>query len=90
MSWFLVGALVDLSTVATSAVAAFPANFIGSNYVETSVATEMGNIFKAPQYIAKIDEKGQIGWEKPKPRSDAGSCVETDFDAMMPKYDSVS
>lgn len=37
MSRFMVGALVDLSAVATSAVAAFPANFIGDDQMITNV-----------------------------------------------------
>jgi len=89
MSRFLVGALVDLSTVATSAIAAFPAKFIGNNPIVTSVQTELQTYLSSPQKVVKL-VNGQVQREEPQARSDGKTCSVDDLDSMMPKYDSVS
>gem|GEM_PF-2840857 len=88
MSRFAVGALVDISTVATSAIAAFPAKFIGDTHLVTNVGKEIKKISKL-QYYAKIED-GKFKREQPEPMENSQSCNVDSLDAMMPKYDSVS
>jgi len=89
-SWFITWALVDLSTVATSAVASFPANFIWNNAIITNVQTEFQTLVtKTPQFFLK-NEDGQMKRVAPAAtKSDGKQCGPDDLDAMMPKYDSV-
>ena len=54
VSWFAVGALVDLSTVATSAIAAFPAKFIGNNAMITNVQQELQTMYEKPLQTVRI------------------------------------
>ena len=90
VSWFAVGALVDLSTVATSAIAAFPAKFIGNNAMITNVQQELQTMYEKPLQTVRIVD-WQIERGAPQPKADGwASCGAGDLDAMMPKYDSVS
>ncbi|MBU1758348.1 hypothetical protein KKG31_04225 [Patescibacteria group bacterium] len=67
MSWFVVGALVDVSTIATSAIAAFPAKFASTSNLENQMKSEIGKIQQV--YVAKFED-GKINRETPQPISD--------------------
>ena len=87
-SRFIVGAVIDISTIATSAIASFPATFIGSttmqSQMETLVDTNMRN-----KTIA-INEKLEM--TKPEANTDAGTAEETQniVARLMPNSDSAA
>ena len=92
MSWFLMWAVVDLSTIMTSAVWAFPSQFIASNN-DMRWAMEK-NIRKLEKGRIVFDPKSEEEIVKREPKE---SLQELDeewinkmLDSITPSYDSVS
>ncbi|HRX64188.1 MAG TPA: hypothetical protein P5060_03740 [Candidatus Absconditabacterales bacterium] len=89
MSWFLMGAVVDLSTIMTSAVGSFPSQFLASD------DKFRGNFNENLKSLNKA--KVSFDWDEAKwgpIEQDAGSMEEDDIkqliDSIMPGHDSVS
>ena len=86
-SWFIVAALLDISTIATAALSSFPSNFIDSNAFSKETITK--NIEESIQnHILKLDKEGGVSIEEDKdaPRLTTEELIEK----IMPKDYSVS
>jgi len=86
MSWFLVGSIVDISTIATTAVGSFPASFLASSSIGGAMDTR----------IEQTVKKGTITLdESAYPNRSAMEIADDETTAQtrekfMPKYDSIA
>lgn len=86
-SWFIIGACIDLSTIATQAVAAFPAKFIWADQLIQNTTKEGKKMYARQYSYTTIDGK-TIGSRKDL--SDTNNSCSLSTDEFMPTYDSVS
>lgn len=90
-SWFLMGAVVDLSTIMTSAIWAFPSQFIASN--QTFQWHMTNNLWKLGQNKIVFNPKSENQIITLEPKEDSitdEDDVKTLLDTITPGYDSVS
>jgi len=85
MSWFLVWSIVDVSTIATTAVGSFPASFLSNSTAGSSMDNMITEIKK---WTIELDEKAYPTL-KPITAKDDESASDTKA-KFMPKYDSVA
>jgi hypothetical protein len=86
MSWFLVWAVADISTIATTALWSFPASILSS----TDAGSKMDNMIDTNirKWVIVIDAK----WNPKRSEVTAGNDQKSTADIknlLMPKYDSV-
>lgn len=92
MSWFLVGAVVDISTITTTAVGGFPASFLST--ADLSNASDAGRYMdtRIEQTIKKwtitLDEKARPTWSEIEVADD--ETTSKTKNKFMPKYDSIA
>lgn len=87
-SWFLVGAVVDLSTVATTAIGAFPVAFLGNNTNLTSEITTNIQTMQSKRLVIDLEGGGNIS-----SIDDAEGINSLDQDLrknILPSYNSIS
>ncbi|MEI6426128.1 MAG: hypothetical protein WCO66_02125 [Candidatus Absconditabacteria bacterium] len=84
MSWFLVGAIIDVSTIATTAVASFPASFLGDTDAGRYMDTRIENTVKRGMVVLDKEGISKIG----EITKDNQTTAQTK-NQFMPKYDSV-
>lgn len=86
-SWFIVAVLLDVSTIATSAIASFPTQFIDANPISKDMLRkEIGENMKP--YTTIIDKNWNPTIRKDGESSNAD--VEKLLEKIMPKNDSVA
>jgi len=94
MSWFLVWALIDVSTIMTSAIAAFPSQFMESSNEFRWNFND--NLREIPKGKIKFDAKSEsdIIQFEPDPESAFADMSDDDLnwfiDTLMPAHDSMS
>ena len=89
-SWFLMWAVVDISTIMTSAIWAFPSQFIAANQdFQWNVQNNMKSLLKnkitldpSAEYIVKVDSKESNNLDDDE--------IKKILDTITPSYDSVS
>lgn len=92
MSWFLVGAVVDISTITTTAVGGFPASFLST--ADLSNASDAARYMdtRIEQTIKKgtitLDEKARPTWSEIEVADDETTLKTKN--KFMPKYDSIA
>ncbi len=93
-SWFIIGAVMDISTIATTAIASFPAQFMAW---DTSFATSMKDTYKQFWYKHIINLEGKewvpvLRKELIDPTKDWFTSDEIDniTDLILPSYNTVS
>ncbi len=84
MSWFLVGAIIDVSTIATTAVASFPASFLWDTDAGRYMDTRIENTVKRGMVVLDKEGISKIG----EITKDNQTTAQTK-NQFMPKYDSV-
>ena len=93
MSWFLMWAVIDLSTIMTSAIGAMPSQFIASSTeFQWKLNQTIWNLKKWTVTFNPSNEQELVSW---KPASTWSQNTSTDdynklLDTIMPSYDSVS
>ena len=86
MSWFLVGAVADISTIATTALGSFPTSILSS----TDAGSKMDNMIEnnIRKGVITLDKDGKPSRDAITPSNDTKTTAEIK-DLLMPKYDSV-
>lgn len=92
MSWFLMWAVIDLSTIMTSAIWSFPSQFIVSNeWFRNNINDNLQNLSKGILTFDPTNEEKMVTWE---PTQSVSEMSDEDYnellDTIMPSYDSVS
>jgi hypothetical protein len=82
-SRFMVGALVDISTIAVSAVGAFPSTFLHNN---TDLQNYIKNQIEATPTKYMLDLNGKGNWTA----TNTSPASSENWDEILPTYDSVS
>ena len=85
MSWFLVGAVIDISTITTTAVGGFPASFLNASAAGGAMDTRIEQTIK--QGTITLDEKAYPSRSTIETINDETTAQTKD--KFMPKYDSV-
>jgi hypothetical protein len=94
-SWFLMGALVDISTVATAAISSFPTSFISNNTELKDTITQSISQFKAKKikYNLEADMTDQsqkiVEFIEPIGINQSQTTQELN-NLIMPTYNSIS
>ncbi|HKL43769.1 MAG TPA: hypothetical protein VJ892_00655 [Candidatus Absconditabacterales bacterium] len=94
MSWFLLGAVIDVSTIMTSAIAAFPSQFMASS--DEFKGHFNDNLRELPKGKLKFDAKNEsdIVQREPYPESPFADMTDDELngviDTLMPGHDSMS
>ncbi len=92
MSWFLMWAVVDLATIMTSAVGAFPSQFIASNNeMKTAIEWWLRKLEKGKITFDPKSEEEIVKWEPSTSLQDIDEeWLNKLLDSITPSYDSVS
>ena len=85
-SWFIVGWLVDISTVLTSTIASFPSAFIWENNLKTSIQKWVDTNMRSFKMVIEKDLTISKVEANPSQWTDTDKIREN----IMPKYNSVS
>ena len=95
MSWFMMWAVIDLSTIMTSAIWSFPSQFMmSSDEFKQDINENLWNLRKWKVTFAPKNSQEIVKWE-PNSETIAEMDLEWDdykklLDTIMPSYDSVS
>lgn len=96
MSWFLIGATIDVSTILTTTVAAFPSTFVAQDskakdYMLQTIKTSRWQYTKTI-HLGKTCKDAQK-LESQTPLTDTNTTIETDqeiLDKILPQKDSIT
>lgn len=91
MSWFFMGAVVDMSTIMTSAIGSFPSQFIASNAkFRWNIQNNLRGLKKGNITFNPDDPKELVKWTPEEDSSFEEDDLNKLMDTLMPSYDSVS
>ncbi|MEI7919034.1 MAG: hypothetical protein WCH65_02195 [bacterium] len=89
-SWFLMGAIVDISTVATASISSFPMTFLNNDVNLKNEINKKISEFKTQRISVNLDSTGHAITMIPMTGTDTASSSDSLRKNIMPSYNSVS
>lgn len=88
-SWFIMAALLDVSSIATAAIATFPTHFIDSNaFSKETISNEIAANMK--NHVYKLDKEWNVTLDTSTDNTNTTTSPEKRIESIMPKNDSIA